>query len=214
MFIMTTQINAIKKGFEDHDEYKNWLADVFDRYGWESETEVSSDDGSAICDIIVEHDFWGMVGIECKYKDEIEGRTVADALTQVQRYSYCRYNRKKVDNWAIAISERPGVSKYQYNVSSSLVNGMNCGVLRTVRKLELKFNNSNPMVNIPIANVSYEDGSLEEVKPRRLEECKTQDALDYLESNHPLEHLELKEYQKRLNGFGDSESDSELEKKK
>lgn len=188
--------SELGEAFSDEEEYVGWLVDVFERVGWECNQEVTSDSGECRADIIAHHDKWGNHGIECKYKSELRPRVWAQALQQVERYSETRFNGNKIDNWAIAAFESDQIAEAEsqddyFDLRQGMgISGyrefMNCmgyGILRHQTRVELIYNNSNPMVKIPIAEIEYPSGNLEPPSIRRLRECDTNDALEYVGVN-------------------------------
>jgi len=179
--------------FNDEEEYVDWLVDTFERFGWDCRTEVPSDSLDSRADIITEHEHWGVFGIECKYKRKLRPRNWANALKQLQRYSNEMFHGEEVANWAIATFESKYVEEAEkqddlFDIRKSqlaagyreFMNTVGYGVLRHDTRFELIFNNSNPMVKIPVAEIKYPTGQMQPPSVDRLKDCDTEEAEQYL----------------------------------
>lgn len=179
------------RGFDDETEYVDWLADVFERFGWDVLREVLSDSGDSRVDLFVEHDVWGVVGIECKYKSSARPRTWATAIRQLDRYSNEEFAGRTFDNWVLAVIDEAVFEdtedlyearrQEKHDFFREFVNCMGYGLLRNETRMELVFNNSNPMVKVPVADVDSPSGELISPSDRRLERATSVEVLSYLE---------------------------------
>lgn len=89
--------------FEDEKELQSWLKEEFLSYGWEAYREVSPKGTDYRADLIVYHENWGYIGIECKYMSSPRnGKKVGEAIEQiVAKYRSERYlYGDQVDLWA------------------------------------------------------------------------------------------------------------------
>lgn len=171
----------------DEAAYRDTLRDVFRRFGWDAESEVTSDCGTCRADLVVRHPKWGVVGIECKYGDDTRPSMWANALKQVQRYSDVEFNSEKISQWAVSVEGRKGrdedlFDRRQQTKSSGhreFINVMGYGVLQIHTTVELIFNYSTPMVKFPVAKIDYPSGELLPPSLQRLQECDTPEARQY-----------------------------------
>lgn len=173
-------------GFEKESEYSDWLKSIFDKMNWRVRREVTSMTGQARADIIAAHRKWGTFGIECK--PDLRPRNVADAIEKVNRYKEERFRGFSIDGWAIAVARRkcslqgydhewPETDEYYVGRQSSwaafaaqTVNCLGVGWLSHNGGMEIVFNESNPMIKIPVAAVSYPDGDIESYSLSKLQD--------------------------------------------
>lgn len=175
------------QGVESEEDYNDWLSGVFRRFGWDVEQEVQSDDRTARADLIISHDIWGKLGVECKFQNRIRPRNWATALKQVQRYADHQFNGEQLESWAISVAEPVTEEKdeFMHEFSRALdfrefMNVMDVGVVRMDRRIEIIFNNSNPLVKIPVCDIHHTDGQLYAPAESRLEECVNREAVEYV----------------------------------
>lgn len=174
-------------GLDDESEYRDSLRDLFNRFGWNAETEVTSDCGTCRADLIVRHSKWGTVGIECKYGNDTRPSMWANALKQVQRYSDVEFGSENISRWAVSVEARKDPDDdmfgHRKKVKSSgyreFMNVMGYGFLQTHTAVEMIFNNSTPMVKFPIASIAYPSGKLTAPSIQRLQQCDTPEAHQY-----------------------------------
>jgi len=175
-------------GLSDESEYRDTLSSIFQQFGWVVKKEVTSMCKTSRADLIVSNEKWGTFGIECKYGEKTRPRMWAKALKQAQRYNELDFGEGGIDGWVVTVESELSATdnpfdqreKRQRRGYREFMNVMGIGVLRTDTKLELVFNNSNPMVKIPIAQIEYPTGELLAPSPKRLEDCDTKEAKEYL----------------------------------
>ena len=180
------------EGFNDEQEYADWLAQTLRRFGWSAYREYRSADREARADIVAAHDVWGVIGVECKFSDRTRPRDWAQAYKQARRYEGKMFRGKEVTNWAVAVAQNEGIAdtsrdeRFDQRTKDSgyreFLNVLDCGVLSHGTRLEFVFNNSNPMTKPPIAEVEHPTGELKSPPLRRLRKCKTDEALEYLDA--------------------------------
>jgi len=190
-------------GFQDESEYSDWLKYVFEKMNWRVRREVTATSGKSRADIIAAHRKWGTFGIECK--PDLRPRNVADAINKISRYAGERFRGFTVDGWCIAVArrktslkaynhDRPVTDDYYVarqgtwqTFASQLANCLGIGWLSHSGGMEIVFNESNPMVKIPIADVSYPSGELESFGLSHLQDRDRPQLKKYIDKNRTLE---------------------------
>lgn len=165
----------ITKEINDESGFRKTLKGIFNRFGWDAKSEITSDCSNYRTDLIVRHPKWGVVGIECKYTDEPRPRVWANALKQVQQYSGATFQSENIQRWAVAVGGR---SHNEINYIE-FMNAMGYGVLQSQDRIELVFNYSNPMVKFPVASINHSSGELTAPDLQRLQDCDTSGAHQY-----------------------------------
>lgn len=91
--------------FSDECELQEWLKQQFRSYGWKAIRETSPAGTDYRADLIVHHDNWGWIGIECKYMSSPRnGKKVGEAIEQIlYKYRGERYPiaDQQIDLWAL-----------------------------------------------------------------------------------------------------------------
>lgn len=185
-------------GFDAESDFRNWIASTLERFGWNAKKEVWSDCRTVRADIITEHEIWGKIGIECKFRDHTTSRDYAQAYKQIREYSQKEFGDERIDNWVAAVGEdymvADSTQDERFERAESInfggtfrefLNNLNVGTLRLERRLEFVFNNSNPMVKPPIADIEYPTGELTAPPIKRLNECDVYEVHSYLADNSP-----------------------------
>jgi len=92
--------------FSNEDEFQEWLQRRFRSHGWEAFREVSPSGTEYRADLLVHHDNWGWIGIECKYMTSPRnGKKVGEAIEQIlTKYRGEEYPpaTEEVDLWAMS----------------------------------------------------------------------------------------------------------------
>jgi len=116
--------------FSNEDEFQEWLQHTFRSHGWKAFREVSPSGTDYRADLLVHHDNWGWIGIECKYMSSPRnGKKVGEAIEQiVTKYRGEEYppGTGEVDLWAMA----PYFSKD---------GGSTTGITQTIREVLCHF---------------------------------------------------------------------------
>ena len=88
--------------FPNEDALQTWLEDYFESHGWTAIREVSPHNSNHRADLLVHHDDYDWIGIECKHmKSPRAGRKVAEAMDQIiSKYRGRKYIGNRVDLWA------------------------------------------------------------------------------------------------------------------
>ena len=90
--------------FDDEAELQEWLQSQFRYHGWAAQREVSPRRSNVRADLLVTHESWGTIGIECKYlSSNRNGKKIGEAIEQILwKYRGRRYNGdRRVDLWAV-----------------------------------------------------------------------------------------------------------------
>jgi hypothetical protein len=88
--------------FESEDQMQEWLEGEFESAGWTAVREVSPHNSNLRADLLVHHEDYDWIGIECKYMSSPRnGKKIAEAVEQiVTKYRGRKYIGKKIDLWA------------------------------------------------------------------------------------------------------------------
>lgn len=96
-------MNSNTLDFDNEKELQKWLRQEFVSYGWDAHREVSPIGSDYRADLVVYHENWGWIGIECKYMSSPRnGKKVGEAIEQIvwkyrgERYMY----GEQIDLWA------------------------------------------------------------------------------------------------------------------
>lgn len=178
---------------DSEGEFESWFVEVLGRLGFDVSRQVKSKDGSSRVDVIAESDKWGTHGVELKYGPKVRPRDWSAALSQVARYSEKRFDGFEIDNWAVAVVERPHEDDGWYSVWDGrrkqgfreLFQSLGIGTVSVTGRIEIVYNNSNPMVKIPIANIEYDTARVVAPELNRLAKADTSEAHEYLSTNKP-----------------------------
>lgn len=88
---------------DNEDELQAWLKSHFEENGWTAIREVKPHGSDYSADLLVNHDRYGWIGIECKYFDHDGGSKIAKAhhqiVTKYRGEKFIKNNR--VNLWAI-----------------------------------------------------------------------------------------------------------------
>jgi len=175
------------------EEFEVWFTDVLNRLGFKASRQVQSEDGSSRVDVIAESDKWGTHGIELKYASKVRPRDWSAALSQVARYSRKTFGGFEVDNWAVAVVERPHEEDGRYSVWDArrkqgfreMLQSLGVGTISVTGRIEIVYNNSNPMAKIPVGNIEYDTAVVVAPELRRLVKVDTPETYEYLKNNSP-----------------------------
>jgi len=91
--------------FADERAYQKWLKEQFLKHGWEAHREISPKGTDFRADLIVYHENWDWIGIECKYMSSPRnGKKVGEALQQIlKQYRGETYlGDKQIDLWVMS----------------------------------------------------------------------------------------------------------------
>lgn len=147
--------------FENEDHLQRWLETQFESAGWKAIREVKPHFSNYRADLIVHHDDWGWIGIECKYMSSTRnGRNAAKALEQiVSQYRGRSYIGNKIFLWVFC----PYFHKEDPNASFQTLRELFCyfgiGVINLYRSnLKMNFSHSNRDAKILIKSFNdYDD---------------------------------------------------------
>jgi len=91
--------------FTDESELQFWLKKQFRKHGWDAYREVTPKGTQYSADLIVHHDNYGWIGIECKHMNSLRsgsyvGRAVDQILFQYRGETYPK-GAGEIDFWAV-----------------------------------------------------------------------------------------------------------------
>jgi len=179
---------ALSEGFDNEKKFVKWLRNTLERYGWVVELEVTSKSGSSRADMIITHDRWGRFGVECKHGDR--PRKCGNAIKQIRQYRDEEFG-KPIDAWVACLcpteyyvdcedDHSRKKKNFETGYYRELLNTLNIGIIRLDTRLEIVFNNSNPMVKIPVAEIHYNRNELMAPGLERLQRCSSHPVKEYI----------------------------------
>jgi hypothetical protein len=154
---------------DSEDELQEWLESHFEENGWTAIREVQPHGSDYQADLLVNHDRYGWIGIECKYFDHDGGAKIAKAHHQiVSKYRGKKYiKNNRVNLWAIApyfkgIGATSRYYRNQQELRQTLIREMFCahgiGIIKLNRPILLvDFAYSQNASKIPVSESNKYD---------------------------------------------------------
>ena len=172
--------SGVCPSLDSEDELQEWLESYFEDNGWTAIREVSPHRSNYSADLIVQHDKFGWIGIECKYFERDGGSKIAKAHHQIiSKYRGEKYiKNNKIDLWCLCpyfkgIEDRSRYGRNQQELRQTLIREMFCahgiGVLMlNRRRLLLDFAYSHRASKIPISPddgyYGYDDVDIQRIR--------------------------------------------------